>query len=302
MTAWIARHMRTFAGTLARLAHAPVASLLNIGVIGIALALPVSFYVGLVNLQAVAQDLATDPQLSMFLTLDAGNSDVARIERMLTEHPRVRKFRHVTRDAALASLSAKAELGDIIGSLGRNPLPDAFVIDAADSSPDVLERLRDEFSTWPRVEHVQLDSAWANRLAAAIHLGRIAVLLLATLLALALVAITFNTIRLQVLTQRQEIEVSKLIGATDPFIRRPFLYHGAVLGLTGGLAAWAIVWIVTLLLNQGLSQLSELYGVDLRLQHLGGADSLSLLAFAAGLGWLGAWLSVGRHLAEIDAR
>ncbi len=302
MTTWLAQHARTLAGTVARLARAPVASLLNIGVIGIALALPVGFYVGLVNLQTLARDLATDPQLSVFLRLDATSADAARIEDRLRQHPGVRKFSHVPRDQALADLKASTGLGDIVGSLGRNPLPDAFVVDAGDSSPEALERLRDAFSAWPEVGHVQLDSAWANRLAAALRLGRIAVLLLATVLAFALIAITFNTIRLQILTQRQEIEVSKLIGATDPFIRRPFLYYGAVLGLAGGLAAWAIVWAVVVLLNHGLADLSRLYGTGLEIRHLAGSDSASLLGFAAWLGWFGAWLSVGRHLAEIDPR
>ena len=302
MRTWLTQHARTLAGTVARLAHAPVASLLNIGVIGIALALPVGFYVGLVNLQALARDLAADPQLSLFLTLDATSADVARTEERLRRHPGVRKFRHVPRDQALADLKASTGLGDIVGSLGRNPLPDAFVVDARDSSPQALGRLRDELGAWPKIAHVQLDSAWANRLAAVLRLGRIAVLLLATLLAFALIAITFNTIRLQILTQRQEIEVSKLIGATDPFIRRPFLYYGAMLGLAGGLAAWAIVWVVALLLNHGLADLSQLYGARLELRHLAATDSASLLGFAAWLGWFGAWLSVGRHLAEIDPR
>jgi len=300
MRTWLTQHSRTLSSTVARLARAPVASLLNIGVIGIALALPVGLYVGLVNLQALARDLATEPQLSIFLTLDAARTDVARIEDRLRRHPGVRKFSHVPRDQALADLKASTGMGDIVGSLGRNPLPDAFVVDGGDSSPQTLERLRDEFSDWPKVGHVQLDSAWANRLAAALRLGRIAVLLLATLLAFALIAVTFNTIRLQILTQRQEIEVSKLIGATDPFIRRPFLYYGAVLGLAGGLAAWAIVWAVVLLLNHGLADLSQLYGTRLELRHLVATDSVSVLGFAAWLGWFGAWLSVGRHLAEID--
>lgn len=299
MRTWLAQHARTLAGAVRRLARAPVTSLLNIGVIGIALALPVGFYVGLINLQAVARDLAADPQLSLFLSLDAERADLARIEALLKQHPGVRKFSHVSRDQALADLKASAGLGDILGSLGRNPLPDAFVVDAANSSPEMLEMLRDEFSAWQKVAHVQLDSAWANRLAAALRVGRTAVLLLATLLAFALVAVTFNTIRLQILTQRQEIEVSQLIGATDPFIRRPFLYYGAVLGLAGGIAAWAIVWAVILLLNPGLGELSRLYGVHFELRHLAAIDSLSLLGFAAWLGWLGAWLSVGRHLAEI---
>jgi cell division transport system permease protein len=118
------------------------------------------------------------------------------------------------------------------------------------------------------------------------------------LLAFALVAVTFNTIRLQILTQREEIEVAGLIGATARFIRRPFLYYGAVLGLLGGLVAWAVVWLATRALNAALTDLSALYGASWVLRSLSVRDGLALLVFAAALGWLGAWLSVSRHLAE----
>ena len=132
--------------------------------------------------------------------------------------------------------------------------------------------------------------------------ARLAVGLLTTLFAFALVAVTFNTIRLQILTRREEIEVSKLIGATDGFIRRPFLYFGALQGLAGGIAAWAIVWVGVQLLNGALAELAVLYDARFALKHLGSGDSLSLLVFAAGLGWFGAWLSVSQHLARIEPR
>lgn len=302
MRNWISQHVRTLAATVARMARTPVASLLNIGVIGIALALPAGLYVALANVQTLARELAAEPQLSVFLALDADRADAAKIETRLGTHRGVRKWRFVSRDEALADLKSATGLADVVGSLERNPLPDAFVIDAAERSPQALERLRDEFRTWPKVAHVQLDSAWANRLDAALRVGRAAVLLLATLLAFALIAITFNTIRLQILTRVQEIEVSKLIGATDPFIRRPFLYYGAMMGLAGGLAAWAIVMAAVWLLGNGLADLAQHYGAHLETRHLAVTDSLSLLGFAAWLGWFGAWLSVGRHLAEINPR
>ena len=302
MKVWLSQHVRTFAATLARLARSPVASLLNIGVIGVALALPVGFYVGLTHLRGYARELAADPQLSLFLALDASRGDVAQIETRLKQHPAVRRFSYVSREQALREMKAGTGLADVVDSLNHNPLPDAFVVDAGDSAPQTLETLRDEIRRWPKVAHVQLDSAWARRLEALLKLGRLAVLMLGTLLAFALIAITFNTIRLQIMTQREEIEVAKLIGATDPFIRRPFLYYGAVLGLAGGMAAWTIVAAGVYLLNDGLTDLSRLYGTRLQLHPLGPEDSLSLLLFAAGLGWFGAWLSVNQHLSQVDQR
>ena len=302
MRAWFWHHVDAIRVTLARLARTPVAMLLNVGVIGIALALPVGLYVALVNLQGFAHTLGSDPQLSVFLALDAGRADTERIASRLRSHAGVREARYVPRDQALKELKASTGLADVVDSLPQNPLPDAFVVLARDTQPQALEKLRDEVRGWPKVTHVQLDTAWARRLEAGLKLARLAVGLLATMFAFALVAVTFNTIRLQILTRREEIEVSKLIGATDPFIRRPFLYFGALQGLAGGIAAWAIVWVGVWLLNGALSELAQLYASRFELQHISPQDSLSLLAFSAGLGWFGSWLSVNQHLAGIEPR
>jgi cell division transport system permease protein len=238
----------------------------------------------------------------VFLALDAGPADVKRIETRLRQHPTVREARYVPRDQALKELKASTGLADVVDSLPDNPLPDAFVVLPRDAAPQALEKLRDEVRGWPKVTHVQLDAEWARRLEAGLRAALLAVWLLATLFAFALVAVTFNTIRLQILTRREEIEVSKLIGATDSFIRRPFLYFGALQGLAGGLAAWAIIWVGVQLLNGALADLSRLYAAQVELQHLGLEDSGSLLAFSAILGWFGSWLSVNRHLARIEPR
>jgi len=297
---WLRQHGLCLAATLGRLARNPVTSVLNIGVIGIALALPLAFYVVLANVQSFARDKTPTPQVSLFLTLAAQAADARDIENRLKAHDSVAKYRFIARDQALAELKAKSGLADAIASLGRNPLPDGFVVDARENNVATLERLRDEFKSWPKVEHVQLDSAWARRLDATLQLGRLIVLVLGGLLAFALVAVTFNTIRLQILTQRAEIEVAKLIGATNPFIRRPFLYYGAAMGLAGGLVGWCVVWGALRLLNQRLADLTELYDASFTLQHLSVPDTVSLCLFAAALGWLGAWLSATRHLAQFD--
>ena len=304
MNNWLRQHRLCLVATIARFARTPLASLLNIGVIGVALALPLAFYVALVNVQGLAHEKTPTPQVSVFLQLEAQAADTREIESRLKKHAGVASYRFISRDQALAELKAKSGLADVISSLGANPLPDGFVVDAKDTQENVvaaLERLRDEFKTWPKVEHVQLDSAWARRLDATLQVGRLLVLVLGGLLAFALVAVTFNTIRLQILTQRAEIEVAKLIGATNPFIRRPFLYYGAVLGLAGGVTGWLITWGGLHLLNGRLAGLAELYGANLKLHHLSTPDTLSLCVFAAALGWLGAWLSASRNLAEFDS-
>jgi cell division transport system permease protein len=236
------------------------------------------------------------------MAMDAGQADVSAVERRLRAHPEVGRVDFIAREQALAKLKRSAGLADVLADLERNPLPDAFVVTARSNDPATLEALRDQAARWPKVEHVQLDAEWARRLDAALGVGRLLVTLLAALLALALVAVTFNTIRLQILTRRDEIEVSKLIGATNPFIRRPFLYLGALQGLAGGCAAWAIVTLAVVVLNVQLAELATLYGTAFKLQPLDAADSAMLLVFSAALGWLGAWLSVSRHLWQIEPR
>ena len=293
---WLLVHFDTLRESLARLLHQPVASTLNVIVIGIALSLPAGFYLGLNNLQTFSRQLSSDPQVSIFMKVDAGNAEVAAVEQRLKANPDIARVEFISRDQALARLKRSASLSDVLANLGRNPLPDAFVVTARSNDPATLEALHDQAVKLPKVEHVQLDAEWARRLDAALNVGRALVTLLAVLLAVALVAVTFNTIRLQILTRRDEIEVSKLIGATNPFIRRPFLYFGALQGLAGGLAAWAIVAVGVLVLNIQLADLSGLYGALFKLEWPGTGDTLTLLAFSALLGWLGAWLSVSRHL------
>jgi cell division transport system permease protein len=247
-------------------------------------------------LQNSARALASEPQVSLFLALDAGRADAAQIEARLKRHPGVSTWRYVPRDQALAELKRSAGLADVVDSLPQNPLPDAFIVESRDPAPQALEALRVELAGWPKVAHVQLDAAWARRLEAGLRLGRIAVSVLAALFAFALVAVTFNVIRLQIVTRRDEIEVARLIGATHSFIRRPFLYFGALQGLAGGAAAWAILWLAVYPLNSALGELSQLYDAHLELSHMNLRDTAGLLAFSTALGWLGSWLSVGRHL------
>jgi len=302
MKIWILHHVRALLATMGRFQRAPVSSFFNVAVTGVTLALPVSFYVGLVSLESLSHKFAADPEISLFLSLDAGRADVMQIENRLKQHPDVRAFQYVPREQALQDLKDSTGLADVISTLPQNPLPDAFVVRARNDGAQSLKRLRDEMQGWPKVARVQFDAEWARRLEAVLALGRLAVAMLTTMLAFALIAVTFNTIRLQILTRREEIEVARLIGATDPFIRRPFLYFGALQGLAGGLAAWGIVWIGVRLLNEHLADLSQLYGMALQVRHLAPRDSVSLLLFSAGLGWLGARLSVGRHLSGFTPR
>lgn len=302
MSIWLTHHWKAFILALKRLAGAPVGTLLSIMVIGIAFSLPVGIYMLLENLHAFSEQVPGAPQLSLFLKLDANTDEVEQIESRLKQHPEVASFEFISRDSALEQFKQGSGLADVIDSLEQNPLPDAFLINAQSLSPEALEELRVDLQRWPKVEHVQLDSAWVKRLDALLKLGRLAVLMLAALLGFALVAVTFNTIRLQILTKRDEIEVSKLIGATHGFIRRPFLYFGAIQGMAGGAAAWLITSLGIHLVDDELTNLRQLYEIHLHLYPLSPEKSLGLLLFSACLGWVGGWLSVAHHLWQIEPR
>jgi cell division transport system permease protein len=297
MLNWLALHGRAAAQAARRLLMQPLGTVLSALVVGIALSLPAAGYVLLDNVAALARGVSGSPEISFFLVQDATDADVAAIERQLRGDPAVASYRYVSRDEALRQLE-RTGLGDVLGGLPDNPLPDAFVVSPRGNEPELYSFLEARFAGWQAVEHVQLDSAWVQRLNALLGLGKSVVLLLAALLGFALVIVTFNTIRLQIMTQRQEIDVSRLLGATDPFIRRPFYWFGALQGVLGGGMALATVWIAVRALGEPVESLATSYGAVFVLTGPGWRESAAILAFAVLLGWLGSEISVRRHLAD----
>jgi cell division transport system permease protein len=291
---WLRQHRQALRLALRRFAGGGALSAL---VIGVALALPAGGYALLESLRGLAARASFDPQVSVFLKSELKRAEALALERPLRADRRVAKLRFIPREEALKELNAVQGLADVTAALGQNPLPDAYVVTARGGDLDMLVA---DLAKLPGVAHVQADAAWARRVAALAAVGRLALWLLATLLGLGLVAVTFNTIRLQILTQREEIEVSKLIGATDGFIRRPFYYLGLLQGMAGGAIAIAIVWVALALLNREVRALAESFGSAFRLSHLPAEDALAIIALAGLLGWLGAHLSVSKHLREID--
>jgi len=285
---------------LGKLGAQKSAAVLNALVIGIALSLPAGGYALLASLRSATLGAAFEPQLSVFLVGEAPRAQAEALGARLRGDRRVGEVRFVPREQALKELQATEGLAEVVAALERNPLPDAFVVRPKIAEAGALDALATEVRSMPGVAHVHSDSAWARRLGALAGTARLAIALLAALLAFGLVAITFNTIRLQILTQRAEIEISKLIGATDAFIRRPFFYLGALQGLAGGALALAILWGGLGALNVGVAELAASYGSGFRLAFLNPGDALAVMLFSAGLGWFGAFLAVSKHLHEID--
>ncbi len=299
---WPALHWHTLGQALRRLARTPFSTLLTMLVIGVTLSLPAGLYAIFDNLRPLAGDAPGEAQLTLFLAKDASPQDIAALRARLKENAAIRVAVFVPRDQALKDLLQHNGLQDMAATLERNPLPDAFIVKPREIDPSGLTRLQAEMQHWPKVDMAQLDSAWARRLFALMQLGRLAALLLFALLSVALLAVSGNTIRLQILSRREEIEVSQLIGATDSFIRRPFLYFGALQGLGGGLMAWLIVDFSMLQLDSAVAQLAQLYGSTLHLHGLSPIGGLLLLLVAAAMGWLGAFVAASRYLKHPAAR
>lgn len=296
MNIWLGQHRAALVLALRRLAATPLNSLLSLLAIGVALALPAGGQMLLANALQLAGTSSAVPQISLFMSANTERRASKEIESRLNKYGGIKQVQVLAREETLARMKTNPGLRDVIEALPANPFPDAFVVTASDDRPEAMEKLAMEFRQWPKVEHVQLDSAWVRRLDALLKLGRTAVILLAVLLGAGLIAISFSIIRMQVLTQRAEIEVSQLLGATDSFIQRPFLYFGVLLGLGGGIVAWLLVGATAFWLRAPLGELVRLYDLTLVLQALDERDSALLLVFAAGLGWLGAMISLRQQL------
>ncbi len=299
MKHWISLHREALRLVLDRMWSTKLATLMMLSVIGLTLSLPAGLYLVLDNAGRLAGGIESDPQISLFLNIDASNETVKALDKQLRSHKMVKDYRFVGRDAAWAELKQKAGLDDLAGGLEKNPLPDAFIVHARSNEPETIEQLRQEIAQWDGIDHVQLDTAWVKRLYSLLQVGRQAVLVLAGMLGFALLAVVGNTIRLQILTQREEIEVSQLIGATNAFIRRPFLYAGSLHGLGGGIAAWLLLAAATTLFNFSIEDVARLYASDFRLTMLDGGTILILLGGSTLLGWLGSYLAVSRYLSSI---
>jgi len=306
MRYWFRQHRYALRAALVHLRRSPGGFLFNILVVAIALALPFAGVTLLDNVRPMSEQLSVDPEISVFLKQDTPREQAEALAVLLrqTVKDKQAKIVFTPREKALDTLKDKNGLADVLTTLGENPLPDSYVLklDAfrnAQGGADV-DQLAEQIRALPGVDTVQVDSAWVKRLAALLNVLRLALLLLAATLGTVVVAVIFNTIRLQVMTQREEIMVSKLIGATDSFIHRPFYYTGALLGLCAGGLALGAVSLALRPLNLAIAEFARLYASEFQLTPLPPVAMAALLALSAGLGLIGALLSVQRHLARLN--
>lgn len=306
MKSWFRQHRFALGAALGNLGKAPGSFLFNVVVVAIALALPFAGLTLLENVRPMSEQLSVDPELSLFVTPGASREQAVALAPALRDILKNHKARvvFVPREQALETLKSKSGLSDVLTTLGENPLPDGYVmkLDGFRSAADAaaVDAIAAKLRALPGVDTVQVDSAWVKRLAALLGVLRLVLLLLAVTLGMVVIAVVFNTVRLQVLTQRDEITVSKLIGATDGFIHRPFYYTGALLGLCAGGVALGAVALALRPLNTAIAEFARLYASEFQLAPLSPPGIALLLAISAGLGLAGAVLSVQRHLARLN--
>lgn len=298
--AWFGQHVQALLFSTGQMFRNPVGSLLTVAVIGISLALPAAFYLLLVNSERVIDSWGGNAHITLFLKMDVPGKRAAELAQQLRDRPGIVGVRHVTPGEALAEFRQASGFGHAIDQLGENPLPAVLLVRPADSVPgDGAESLLAELGALPEVDLARFDRQWIQRLVAMLAIMHRAVQILGALLALAVLLIIGNTIRLSIYNRRTEIEINMLFGATNAFIQRPFLYSGFMHGLAGALLAWLLVSAAVLLLQAPVTRLAELYASDFTLAGLGTVPTLKLLALGGLLGVLGSWAAVQRHLRDI---
>jgi cell division transport system permease protein len=302
VTAWLVRHLQTSIGSLGRLAQHKLATTLTILVIGIALALPACLHLLVTNAQTATGNWNRAVDLTVFLKRPTSAEEARRTAERIRQRRDVAEAQLILADEALKEFRRDSGFGEAIDALNENPLPHTIVVRPALTYTNTanLQSLAADVRALPSVEAVQLDTAWVSRLNAILEAFQRGLLLAAVVLGLGVMVIVGNTIRLDIQNRRDEIEVTKLVGGSDAFVRRPFLYNGFWYGLGGAVTAWVITLIALAVLRDPIGRLAGLYGSTFQLGALGPEASAILLGSGIALGWLGSYIAATRHLRKIE--
>lgn len=302
LRSYFAHHLRVSLASLGRLYAQPFATFMTAAVIAIALALPVGLYIALTNVAQLSSGWDGSTQISLFLHTHVEKPEAQKFMQRLEKHKNIKKIEFIDKDKGLEQFKEISGFGDALKYLDSNPLPIVLVVQPKilHNQPDETTRLVKELGKNPLVELAQLDVQWVKRLYTFLEIAHRSIWVISSMLAIAVLLIVGNTIRLDIQNRREEIEVSKLIGASDGFIRRPFLYTGLWYGIIGGILAWIITVISLLLMENPVHKLALLYHSDFRLTGLGSKNTLLLILFSCSLGLIGSWIAVSRHLKDIE--
>lgn len=301
---WAARRGHALVSTAGHLGRHGLATVLTVVVMGLALALPLALNVLVRNVRAATGDFSEAVGLSVYLKPEVSEQKARQLATSAAERTGVASATLITASQALAEFRTQSGFGTALDSLADNPLPNVLTVRPAPdaASPAQLEALRSYLLAWPEVESVQLDRDWVLRFSALLQLLRRMVLITALLLGAGVIAVVGNTIRLEILNRRNEIEVTKLVGGTNAFVRRPFLYAGVLYGLLAGSIGWGLVAIARASLAPAALRLAAAYGSAFTLRGPNLPELGALLLTGMALGWLGAWIAAARQLARIEPR
>ncbi len=300
ISAYLLHHLQSLVFSLGKIYQAPATTIMTVAVIGITLSLPGGFYLFLKNIDAMSGEFRSSSQISLFLDLGVSEKRAREVDREIAGMDEVLSTRFISRDTSLEEFRQDSGFGKSIDTLSSNPLPHTIVVEPRESDTFTVRNLVNRLQAMPEIEIAKLDTEWLERLYTIVEIARRGVVIVTILFACAVLLIIGNTIRLDIQNRYQEIIVTKLIGATDSFIRRPFLYGGVWYGLFGGIISWLIVEIGILAISAPLERLHLLYQSEIKLITFAFSDFLVLIAASTLLGLAGSWIAVARHLNQIE--
>lgn len=300
ISAYFLHHLKSLLFSLDKIYQAPTTTIMTVAVIGITLSLPGGFYLFLKNIDAISGDFRSSSQISLYLGLDVSDKKARALEKQITEMADVTSTRFISRESSLEEFRQNSGFGKSIDTLSSNPLPHTIIVEPVEGDTFMVRNLLNTLEAMPEVDIAKLDTEWLERLYTIIEIAKRSVIIVTILFAFAVLLIIGNTIRLDIQNRYQEIIVTKLIGATDAFIRRPFLYGGIWYGLLGGIISWLIVEIGYLAIAGPLDRLNLLYQSDMNLITFSFHDFIILITSSTLLGLAGSWIAVARHLNQIE--
>ena len=300
ISAYLLHHLQSLVFSLGKIYQAPATTIMTVAVIGITLSLPGGFYLFLKNIDAMSGDFRSSTQISLFLDLGLDDRRARALEREIAGMPQVASTEFISREKSLDDFRRDSGFGKSIDTLSSNPLPHTIIVQPIEADTFTIRNLLGSLQAMPEVEIAKLDTEWLERLYTIVEIARRSVMIITILFACAVLLIIGNTIRLDIQNRYQEIIVTKLIGATDAFIRRPFLYGGVWYGLLGGIISWLIVELGYIAIAGPLERLNLLYQSEMTLITFSLGDFLVLIAASTLLGLAGSWIAVARHLRQIE--
>ena len=301
MAAYFLHHFQSMVFSLGKIYAAPTTTIMTVAVIGITLSLPGGFYLFLKNIEAMSGDFRSSTQITLYLDIELTENKARSLERVVSNTPNVGVTQFISRQESLEAFRRTSGFGKSIDMLASNPLPHTIIVEPVVSADTfAVKNLLNSLHALPGVKIAKLDTEWLERLYTILEIAERSVAIVSLLFAFAVLLIIGNTIRLDIQNRYQEIIVTKLIGATNAFIRRPFLYGGLWYGLFGGLISWLIVEIGYIAISGPLNRLNLLYQADLVLITFTFQDFIILISSSTLLGLTGSWIAVARHLNQIE--